>query len=251
MMHASNSYESLKEQIQHSLDFTYLCSHAVPALNAYMKAVENGKAPKIPNPAYFSGESDHSRLKGIMPAYKKSLGKFLVLSCFSYFESYIFDLFEEIIEFHGGENGFVKRRKDFFAASDSREDLRKTIKILREKPKKGKEKKYRKAIEELLSKNYQFPIDLLLVFGVSQLKEKIANSKSFQIPSLLEGVLGVDLTESEIAFFNETRELRNEIAHGKVREVDLSKAIKINKNLRKIAIKIDQHAIEYFFIFQE
>jgi hypothetical protein len=47
------------------------------------------------------------------------------------------------------------------------------------------------------------------------------------------------------------REIRNDIAHGRRREYHLSKSIEDLKMMRKYALTIDQHIIEYFLLIEE
>jgi len=65
MLINTSSYLLLRSYIQESLDYAYLTCHAVPALNAYMKAVERVSSDKIPNPDHFGQPGDHNRLKEI------------------------------------------------------------------------------------------------------------------------------------------------------------------------------------------
>lgn len=81
----------------------------MPALNAYIKAVEKGSAQKIPNPDHFGQPGDHIRLKQIKESYKDSLGRFLLISTFSHFEAYIQDVVGEIFDFHGGIASLLRR----------------------------------------------------------------------------------------------------------------------------------------------
>jgi hypothetical protein len=47
------------------------------------------------------------------------------------------------------------------------------------------------------------------------------------------------------------RMIRNDIAHGRRREYHLSKSIDDLKLMRKYALKIDQHIIEYFLLIED
>lgn len=251
MIKSSRSYHTLKEQIQLSLDFVLLCCHSVPALKGYIKAVEKGKAPKIPDPDFFKSATGHSRLKQIMPNYRKTMGRFLVLSSFSYFESYISDIIEESFFINGGSAEFLNasrnKRNDHFVDITS---LNEKAKKLREKKDKSKSEKYRKTINELKRLNYRFPSELFAFYGLFQLQEKLGNMRAVDIPDIMENAFGVNITTDERGEFNRIRELRNNIAHGKIIEVDLSEAIQINDFLKKLAIKVDQHIIRNFFVIE-
>jgi len=251
MINASKSYETLKIQIQHSLDFALLCCYAVPALKGYIKAAEGGEVTKIPDPDYFKLTADNERLKEIAKSYRKILGRFLVLSSFSYFESYVDDIIEETLEFNGGIESFlesakVKRSK----VVNLDPDMEILVKKLREYKDNSKNEKYRTAVNILADKNYRFPSELFSVFGLMQIQEKCKNLKSADIPHILNSAFGIELTDNETQDFNNIRVKRNDIAHGNITEVDLSEAIKINRFLRKLAIKIDKYFLIHFFIIE-
>ena len=73
------------------------------------------------------------------------------------------------------------------------------------------------------------------------------------IPELTESVLQLQLDEvSEIETFQNYREIRNRIAHGRAGASDLhlKKAIEANNFLRNLALKIDKHTVQNFFIVE-
>ncbi len=115
MLINTKSYLLLRAYIQESLDYAYLTYHPVPALNAYIKAVEKGSAQKIPNPDHFGQPGVHSRLKQIKESCKDSVGRFLLVSTYSHFEAYIQDVVGEIYDVHGGIASILRRllRMDF------------------------------------------------------------------------------------------------------------------------------------------
>jgi hypothetical protein len=252
MIKSSKSYHTLKNQIQLSLDFVLLACHSIPALNGYMKAVEGGEVSKIPDPDIFKTPTEHSRLKEIIPTYKKTLGRFLVLSSFSYFESYTSDVIEELFLLNGGIDNLLEisknKREDDFIKNALLNDKAKT---LREPKDKSKSLKYKKIIDDLEDLDYKFPLYLLSYFGLCQLRDQPGSMKSKDIPDIMEKAFGVNITEDEKKFFADIRDLRNDIAHAKKGvEVDLRKAIKMNKFLRDFAIKIDQHLVKNFFVIE-
>lgn len=254
MIDSTNAYKKLKEQIQESIDFAILCCHAVPALKGYMKAVDKGSAPKIPDPDFWGGLVQYERLKEISPNYRKVLGKYLVLSSFSYFEAFVTDVVKEIFEFHGGKDKFVARaidKRDKTVAVVNT-DTEKSVKKLREIMKPGKSGKYTKVNNELTSKGYRFPSDHFSAYGISHLWSQIddGNVRASQIPLIIQNGLGLAWSDDEIDKFNKMRELRNEIAHGRKTGVDLSKAIDDNKFLRKLAIKIDKYIVKHYLIIE-
>lgn len=252
MIESSEAYKKLKTQIQDSIDFVLLSCHAIPALKGYIKAVEKGSAGKIPDPDLFGKSVDHERLKAIVPNYRKVLGRFLIMTSFSYFEAYISDVFAEIFEFHGGKDVFLKRaenkRNSSFATTTT--DRENFVKRLREKPKKGKQNKYKKLNEKLNHLGHRFPTDIFSAYGIQCLQQKLENIKSYEIPNLVQNVLGLTLEQTDVDNVNRIRDIRNGIAHGRINEVDLRSAIDDNKFLRKLAVKIDSHIVKYFFIVE-
>lgn len=252
MIESSEAHKRLKDQIQDSFDFLVLCCHAVPALNAYIKAVKKGGADKLPDPDYFTEVERHERLQHITPGYKKVLGKFLMLSSFSYFEAYIFDLLKEIFKFHGGKEGFLelakKKRDIIFSSSDPKiEDM---VRKLREKPKKGKKEKYAKLNRELSQTSYKFPSDLFAVYAIDFIKGQLNNLKAAQIPQLLQDLLGFNMTDDDEKSFMKMIFQRNKIAHGENIQLELKEALATNEFLRNLAIRIDKHVIKHFFVIE-
>ncbi|ELB2059298.1 HEPN domain-containing protein [Vibrio parahaemolyticus] len=253
MITNTKSFELLKGQIQSTLDFSVLCCQAVPALKAYMKAVENNSAPKLPDADHFKGEPNFEQLREFIPVYRKNLGKLLFINTFSYFEAYFKALISEVLEFHGKQEEFVKLslEKQRQHMSYSEQDTpRKSANKLREYKKENKKMKYFKHIRELEHTDFRFPSELFATFGIMELGNNYKNLKASQIPYVMKWCFGVDLTEEEESIFYELRELRNEIAHGKVTEIDFIKANKSNAFLRNLAIKIDKHVVKHFMLIE-
>jgi len=113
--------------------------------------------------------------------------------------------------------------------------------LLRETPKKGKEVKYSTLNKELRHKEYRFPSELFATYGIKQLQEQLKDLKASQIPNIISNAIGLEITEKEKQEFEQIKELRHKIAHGKITEVDLTKSVEINRFLRHLAQKIDQH----------
>lgn len=247
MIETSNSFKKLKLQIQDSMDILLLCCHAVPALKAYSKAVKMGSAPKLPDPDYFNTPSPIDRLEKITPKYRKTLGKLVFLNSFSYFEAYITEITNEFLEFHGMGNEFSKREDEIKKAILDNK-FEPIARKLREPIKKGKEAKYKKIKAQLINNGYYFPKELISTYGVKRIQKQLEELRAVQIPNLLKDIFELELSEVEIKEFHEMRTFRNNIAHGKVKEVDLGQAIKSNEFLRNLAIKIDKHILKYFFV---
>ncbi|WP_146659474.1 HEPN domain-containing protein [Enhygromyxa salina] len=271
MIAHTKSYLPLKSNTQEAIDFVILVTHSVPALCAYMKAVErkpDEKPMNIPMPdlpwAKLSPES-HERLREIKQSYKKSLGKYLVLSTFSYFEAYIVDVLGEIIAFHnppakGGDSGgpqpgWSRKAKERILSSlqtaeNSHEVLRATRK-LRGPYEPGQSQRNRVLHQTLASNGYPLPGTLLVPFAVAELTQKVKNLKSVDVPDILSSALLFDLTGDESTNYTKYRNLRNGIAHGRTKAVDLKKAMGINEFFRGIAVRLDQHIVKLFLLQED
>ena len=256
MLDSSKSHKLYRVQIQDTFDFIYLCCHAVPALNGYIKAVENGSVDKIPNADYFKSVPDYNRLREIKKDYKKVLGNSLTLSIFSYFESYIFDVLKEILEFQKLDCGknFLEfaneKRKDSFKLEQSTLQIKTHVKKLRDRVKPEKKSSYSKAIGELSKTSYQLPSQLFTVFGIREVEKNLDNFKAKDIPMIIEVVLGLELTQDETDTFGIMRDKRNKVAHGQGITIELKEAIRYAKFLRNLAGRIDQHICKYFLVIE-
>ena len=139
----------------------------------------------------------------------------------------------EIFKFHGGKDSFLalaeKRRQDVFSLNDP--SLLALVKQLREVPKKSKSNKYKSIRKNLASLEYQFPIDLFAAYGINQLQYQMNDLSAVQIPQVIHDAFGLVISASEIARYTKIRDLRNNIAHGKTTEVDLTESIDLNNFL--------------------
>ena len=169
-MTESNAYKKLKKQIQEAVELIVLTAHAVPALKGYIKAVEKGGAEKIPDPDYFIKPDAHDRLLSLIPNYRKLLGKFILLSSFSFFEAYVIDVIIELL-------GFNNETK-FLANTLDKKDVESILKKLRENPKKGKLLKYEKLNKELVEAGYRFPSKYINEYGFKKLMNDAKNLRS-------------------------------------------------------------------------
>ena len=255
MLINTRSYLLLRSYIQESLDYAYLTCHAVPALNAYMKAVERGSTAKIPNPDHFGQPGDHFRLKQIKENYKDSLGRFMLISTFSHFEAYVQDVVGEIFEFHGGLPALYALAKRRSRVETRKDRLSKfpEIKPLSESRKPGKQGKYQKSISQLESKGFVFPSQMTSAYGIQKLAEAISKSafRASRICEIVFDGLGMPRDTDMDENISRIRVVRNDIAHGRRREYHLTKSIEDIKLMRKYALAIDKLIIEYFLLIEE
>ncbi|MCB9683439.1 MAG: hypothetical protein H6735_00195 [Alphaproteobacteria bacterium] len=249
MLAHSNAYVTLRRNAQDTINFAVLTCHAVPALNAYMKAVEARAAPKLPDSDHFTVVQSHDKLRAFKSAYKKTLGRFVLLSSFSHFEAYVKDVGQEVCAFHGDWAGSIRARNYESLASNSPE-VERARKRLMERRKAGYEQRYAGLQRDLLLRNFRFPSDLIASFGISALMTRLGELRASGIPDLLRDAFMFDLTEDERKEFDRLRDLRNDVAHGNVQEVDLSVAMDGNAFLRDLAKRIDQHMVRHFMVLE-
>jgi RiboL-PSP-HEPN len=248
----SKSFLVLKEQNQTLFNFAVLCCRAVPALKGYMKAVDGGSAPKLPDADHFKGDPDFTQLRAFTSEYKKTLGRVIFLSSFSYFEAYFKALIEEVLQFHGGQENFVQaaltRQATHFAALD-RPEVEKSASKLREYKKGHFAPSYRKHIKALEQTDYRFPSELFSLFGIVELNN-YKDLKSSQIPHVAKWCFGLELTRAEEEKFSGHRDTRNEIAHGSLVELDFKRGLDATRFLRELSIKIDKHVLRHFLVIE-
>jgi hypothetical protein len=252
MISNKKAFLVLKQQNQALFDFTVLTCQAVPALKGYMKAVDAGAAKALPDADYFRSPPDFVQLRGFITSYKKSLGRLVLLSSFSYFEAYFKDFLKEVIDFHGGEDAFAaasaRRLSAHMDACDT-PAISKSVAKLREYRKKNLGPKYEKHIKLLEKTDFRFPSELFATFGLMELR-RYSDLKAEQIPRVAKTGFGVDVSQSDEDKFKELREKRNSIAHGTLHQVDLTEGIKASKFLREFSIKIDQHVVKHFLVIE-
>ena len=104
------AFKRLKTEQQNILDFTVLVCYAIPNLKKSIKGFkENVKNyEKLAKADYFIEEINLPKIEKLVQDYKGDLGKYTLLSAFSFFESYIKDVVNELIDFHGGQEIFIR-----------------------------------------------------------------------------------------------------------------------------------------------
>lgn len=83
---------------------------------------------------------------------------------------------------------------------------------------------------------------------LSTLKQRVEKLKAWEIPALIYDAFLFEMTSEERKLFDSTRDLRNDIAHGRCLTADLNVAISISKGLHDLAKRIDQHLVRNFLI---
>jgi hypothetical protein len=184
--------------------------------------------------------------------YSRDLAHIIVLSVFSQFEAYVRAAVTEIYDRQGGPEQFlalaVKQAKRYWDSAP--------VPISEAKAKlldsygQNKADKYRKYSRVLAEAGFSFPPDLLSAYGARQLLRKLEPRafRAWEIPDLLTDALMLKVTVAEREMYTEIRELGNNIAHGASPMLTVHEAVKRTTALRKLAIKIDQHIVNHFWV---
>jgi len=248
----TKSYLKLREQIQESFNFVYIVSQAVPCLKLQSSLVKKGVIQELPSPDYFTKPNPIEQIDIQVKGYKNELSKYILLSSFSYFESFVVDVVKEVIDFHGGETAFEFNAKKYVTKTMHNQSnnytKEKTI-LSKTDPRQINRRQF--ATQKLNQENFIFPSALLTHLGVKALIQKLNNLKSVDIPKLMIDAFCMEWNENDISNFHTMREKRNNIAHGDTVKLDIKSVIQMNTQIRDIALKIDQHLIHHFFISEK
>lgn len=244
---------ALREQSQALFDFAVLNCYAIPALENDLAALASGSRVALEAPHYFqAGTTTPSQLASRAAVYESRLATYVLLSTFSFFEAYVKDALLEMLAFHGGQEAFAQhaasREAAFIASIPPGIDPR--VQKLRKRAPTDALTRFsqRKIIEGLRESGYRFPSELLGPFGVRMLARQLANFKASSIPMLLTEGLHVPLEAADIDVFEAIRLARNKAAHGKPAKMKLYEVTAMNDKLRDIAMRTEDHLIQYFFV---
>jgi hypothetical protein len=243
----TSAFINLKQQTQDAFNFAYVVSQAVPCLKLQMSLIEKGVISKLGNPDYFKNPNDIDIIRQQVKNYKEELCKHVLLSSFSYFESYIIDVCNEFMNFHKGQQSFLEQaNKKFMSTIVRQRPKHKLLKrILRRD--KFKTKVFAASIE-LKKEGYVFPSRLFFNIGASAFVQQLGNLKSVRIPEFIEASFGYSWTDDQKSKFHEIRDIRNRIAHGKRVSLSLERVAGYNSFFREMALNIDKHLVDLFFI---
>ena len=75
--------------------------------------------------------------------------------------------------------------------------------------------------------------------------------KSVEIPNVLIYGLHLNLSTSDVNRFHSIRDTRNKIAHGESLHLDIRYVMNSNKFLRELAVRIDRHIVDNFFVIEK
>lgn len=256
MIAHTKSFKILKDETQSILDFAVACSYAVPYLkNAIAKeAKASARADYLTDKMPFRPDTfhDHSQIGKIQAScqrYKPEVSKLIRLGAFSYFEVYVGDLLGEILAFHGA-NELLDQMTVQFDPSGLTNDQVIARRQLQDYPYKDKELKYQKRFRQLDGLGVQFPFHGLVRAGLLQIRRRANGYKSSEIPGMIGDCLGFLMTEDQICKYDEIRESRNRIAHGRasVADKDVLLALSSTLFLRDVALQVDQHVVKNWLV---
>jgi len=253
MIASTQSYLNYKKQNEEFFEFLVLICYAVPAYKAQLNHRIGGNASLLPRADHFSHDTtSDSELLRRAQLYKKRLGCHMMLSTFSYFESFFAAALTEMFDFQGGKEVFLERARKNTLQMISKQRHNNLKKSLQEPAKPVKRYKYEDCIKKLEAQGFRFPSDLLAPFGLKHLMNQVGerNFKPVMIPDLLTECLGMSVPQKRLDEFTRLREKRNRIAHGKLHEFDLSTALDAYDFLKVFANDIDKHLVDTFFVLE-
>jgi hypothetical protein len=246
----SKAYTALRDKSQSFLDFVVLSCTATPTLVQHIKTL--GTAGLLQD--HFKGAPNGIQLTAYAATYQDALARMIVITLFSQFEAYVTGLLSEIVDFHGGAAKFqatADRRAKGFLVSISTE-VTEAKRKLQEPAKAKNAQSYKKHSATLVKNGFRFPSELLAPYGVKNLiqKSKPKGSKAYEIQELLRDGICYPLSTKDDVRINAIRDVRNKIAHGNPGPLSLKDALACGKDLRDIAVKVDKHATEHFFVLE-
>lgn len=166
--------------------------------------------------------------------YQKKLASYLFFSLFSYFESFIGDISNEVLENLEHIN-VSKYLKDTEAIDTAKEE-----KILDTKFDPRKKDRYSKFSKELIQKGYKEPEQLIFSSMISMLKSSIESLKANDIPEFLKKSFYFELNKSDNTTYHNLRDNRNSLGHGGTSfSPNLKDVIEANKFFKRISKEID------------
>ena len=135
----------------------------MPVLRAEIQKVKVGAQAALPRPDFFhkSNRSTPDDLLNTEAHYEQHLASYVLLTHFSFFESFVEDLIKEMIAFHGGESEFISRIENRVGRFLTRQapDKTKLKRKLQDSDKPEWRDRYRKFSQQLDEGGFRFPGD--------------------------------------------------------------------------------------------
>lgn len=287
MIHATASYEIFLSQLKEIYKFSDLVLHSGPLLEENLNRMGTDREQAIPlKPVFLKDTCTESHLRKCLSSYQFSLSKYIFLSTFTFFESYVSSVITELFEFHGGTEE-LKRLSSLRSVPveyDTDVNIDKCRKKLQEYPDKKESFKYMKYTKELERSSFKFPSEILAEYGIDILKSRIDKKsyKAVQIIPIMKNAFhfnadtvkvrhaGKKVTSSVSDTFEKFRSFRNDLVHGehikngithsshrrsKAPEnyisFDLKNSYGYSSTIKKIASEFDRHLLNHFFITEK
>jgi hypothetical protein len=231
-----------------------MLSFAIPSLEKQITPLHGNVDGKIPASKYFKNTNMTSEeLQRRIALAGDSIGKELLLTTFSFFEAYVASAVQEILEFHGGVEKIATVFKSTVRHADEHipANIKKSKRKLQEYPKANLLPKYQKHQRVLHDFGYPLPSQRASAFGWLMLSKVLENMKAVKIPEILQDALLFPITTAETGKFHNLRGIRNDIAHGTLTKYPVRTAIEHGAFFRNLAVNIDEHIVENFFVIEK
>lgn len=251
MIKSTAAYGVWRVHSQQMLDFAIMVTTAAPQLDhALATCVTDPTAFVAVNPSFHPSAVPYSTERRALPDHQEVLGATLLLSVFSYFETYFFSAVDEMLDFHGGGEEIEATIRRQFKPKTLAGEFGQAMSKLRQPFKKNHAERFRKYSHALRKQDVVWPSQRFMLFGLKQALAQKGRWRAFAIPDLTSDLLGLQLTETERKEFHKLRDDRNKIAHGKNLKYSLQKAVKASNFFRELSLKIDQHVVENFLVVE-
>lgn len=253
MKSCTDSWALFSKQLEELYDFSLLSAYAVPSLKKHLNEVKgNNPVRTIIVPDFYRfDKSNKKRLNIFIKDYEKHLASYFLIAAFSFFEAYVKEVILELIDYHGGNVGWINNTNQNFKNIEIemvKNDSIKHVSSLMEPFRKDKKGKYLNKKKILRNNNYVFPSQKMSIYGISQLISKIKDLRANQIPAFLEDVFNLNFSKKRR--FNNIRKKRNDIAHGKKLNLSLRESRAMAKSLRGMSVEIDKFFLRNYFILE-
>lgn len=240
------------DAVQNAFNFSVMTCYAVETLRAHLDNVEAGKDTLV-KPYYYSRNNSTSDLKKQVRDFETNLASNMLLNVFSFFEDFVSAIVDEFIEFQGGVDIMIARaeNRDKTFISNITDEMSSERQKLRFSKKHTDVLRYKKYSKVLKEKGYRFPTETFSSYGIRGLADDLSKLKAHAIPKFLMQAFHVPLDSKDIRYYQEIRELRNQIAHGKIVNVNLKKVSRINDFFHRWTLLINEHLVVNYFIIED
>jgi len=249
----AKALDTHKRQVQEAYNFAVFACHAAPHFEQLISAVEAG-TNRFPKPFYFTqNQNSPAFFRTELANFEKRLSSYAFFSVFSYFEAFVHDVVQEMIDYHGGQEAMIKlaiardkKLTDAFASLPGAKNKLKLRKFV-----KSKVEKYKKFSAILDEAGFRFPTERFSSYGIRMLVERHKNLKSVQIPTFLNEALHMTLDKKDVDLFQTLRDKRNKLAHGKSTTMNMKELGRANDLFRRWTFAINTHILDNFFVIEQ